>query len=1318
MVGKSSNKVDSDGWTWIFRNNKESQAKHVGNPSHKEVEGGSDHQHQGEGGVWTRVERKHKGRKQGGFNDGRKSPFSRTDGRARISDSNRVMKDKTYSFFFTNFQETWDSGALWKMFSRYGNVVDVYVAFKRTKKGFRFVFVRFINIGDVVLFERKLKTILIGEVSLVINIAKYYKSEGAGFSDSDLPAMNTGGVHRNRVMVARTSINRSFKDVVSGPKTPPQYVGGVSFLFEWNSKDIATRSMGENLVWMQQWFNQEKNTTVKFGKLLEVGRLNLESNVLGPIKTLNLKNSMRDIGQPIEVVLNNKSYPVRIFEDYSLNSKFLKDIVGKRHDRSPEESLFEEECVGPSMEGYGGNVKSKDGHNGNDSSSEYHDGDVGENEKSTPSPRRNGYRVNVVNKGISLNCNGLGCANKKSWINNLINSEASILFGVQETKLRLMDDCTIRSMWTRSFVDYAFSSFMGASNTSLKEHLWSSIDNIVNESGITWILFGDFNAVRHSGERAGSTFDARETSLFNDFIARNGLFDFPLNGRRFTRFDSGGFKASKLDRFVTFRIFRAEACLNDVGDIIKREEWVMDVNQLDQMHREDLKQKCRMRWAIEGEENSRFFHSLLKCKYANSNIKGIHVNGSWRDDPDEIKKAAADYFSSGFKEPIPSRPAFLSPLFKMLFVQEACSLKENFSLIKIMEAVWGCAGSKALGPDGFNFNFIKAYWEILKDDIVGCIKHFESTCMIANGCNPSFITLVPKNPDPLGFSDYKPSSLIGCVYKIISKILANRLAKVIKSVIGPNQSAFIVGRQILDGCLIANGIIRMASMDKTKLLLFKVDFKKAFDSVNWSFLQNTMRQMGFGTKWKSWIASCLSSTSISILVNGSPSKEFKMERGLRQGDPLSPFLFLMVVEALQISILEACEKGLYKGVYLPNNGANLSLLQYADDALFFSDWSRLNAIHLIYILKCFELASGLKVNIAKSRLMGVGVSIREIDNLASSLGFAFDSIPFTYLGLPVRKKMSLSIGGRLTLVKSVLGSLPIYYLSLFKAPSLVIDMLESLRRRFFWGFNDSQRGINWVKWDSILAGVKDGGLGVGSIFAKNLSFLCKWKWRLYTEKDALWLVDGLWRGKWSWRVPPKGRSLDDISSLITLMENFHLNPLDLDKWSWMGDASGQFKRASIDRLPTRSNLAKRGVDLSSVLCCLCNREVETLDQYFISCPRVITIWRKIWSWWNLTSPPVFPSFSIQDIAKGWVKTSDCSRTNKVLNGVLHCSLWSIWKWRNRVSHVDSDSTPTIIEEDIFPAIQRISKTWMSARLKSPLANWNNWISRPSDIFLS
>ncbi|GJY51582.1 arginine repressor C-terminal-like domain-containing protein [Tanacetum coccineum] len=135
-----------------------------------------------------------------------------------------------------------------------------------------------------------------------------------------------------------------------------------------------------------------------------------------------------------------------------------------------------------------------------------------------------------------------------------------------------------------------------------------------------------------------------------------------------------------------------------------------------------------------------------------------------------------------------------------------------------------------------------------------------------------------------------------------------------------------------------------------------------------------------------------------------------MERGLRQGDPLSHFLFLLVVEALQVTIIESCNKGIFNGVSLANGYANISLLQYADDALFFGKWSRSNARNLMLILKCFEDASGLKVNISKSRLFGVGASNEEVEAVASSLGYDHDFLPFMYPGLPVGKKMHFCDG--------------------------------------------------------------------------------------------------------------------------------------------------------------------------------------------------------------------------------------------------------------------------------------------------------------------
>ncbi|GJR19941.1 putative RNA-directed DNA polymerase, eukaryota, reverse transcriptase zinc-binding domain protein [Tanacetum coccineum] len=170
---------------------------------------------------------------------------------------------------------------------------------------------------------------------------------------------------------------------------------------------------------------------------------------------------------------------------------------------------------------------------------------------------------------------------------------------------------------------------------------------------------------------------------------------------------------------------------------------------------------------------------------------------------------------------------------------------------------------------------------------------------------------------------------------LMTSLMTCRPCFAANSLVGPNQTAYTAERQILDGCLVANKIIRMAKLEGHKPLLFKVDFEKAFDSVSWSYLQDIMRQMRFDIKCRKWIDACFSTTSITVLINGSPSKELKMEKVIRQGDPLSPLLFFLVVEALQVSITEACSKGLFKGVSLVGEGTNISLLKYAVDALFF-----------------------------------------------------------------------------------------------------------------------------------------------------------------------------------------------------------------------------------------------------------------------------------------------------------------------------------------------------------------------------------------------
>ena len=161
---------------------------------------------------------------------------------------------------------------------------------------------------------------------------------------------------------------------------------------------------------------------------------------------------------------------------------------------------------------------------------------------------------------------------------------------------------------------------------------------------------------------------------------------------------------------------------------------------------------------------------------------------------------------------------------------------------------------------------------------------------------------------------------------------------VIPDLINEVQTAFVSNRQILDGPFILNELITWCKHKKFKAMIFKIDFEKALDSVRWDFLDDILKSFGFGDKWRSWIAGCLNSAKGSVLVNGSPTSEFLFHKGLKQGDPLSPFLFILVMESLHRSFSRVRDAGLYKGISIKNS-FSITHLFYADDAVFIGEWN-------------------------------------------------------------------------------------------------------------------------------------------------------------------------------------------------------------------------------------------------------------------------------------------------------------------------------------------------------------------------------------------
>nr|GEY93057.1 RNA-directed DNA polymerase, eukaryota [Tanacetum cinerariifolium] len=447
----------------------------------------------------------------------------------------------------------------------------------------------------------------------------------------------------------------------------------------------------------------------------------------------------------------------------------------------------------------------------------------------------------------------------------------------------------------------------------------------------------------------------------------------------------------------------------------------------------DCMQKVKIQWAIEGDENSKFFHGIINRKRANLDIKGVMVDGECMDDPSRVKEEFRSHFATRFQAPGVNRSRLNFRFPNRLNPDQVAKLENPITRDEIRNAMWACGENKSPGPDGFTFEFFRKFWNIIGSDLCVAIEWFFDHSSFTKGCNSSFVALIPKTHDPKFVSDYRPISLIRCLYKVVTKILATRLSMVIFDLISDVQTAFLPNRQILDGPFIINELLSSFQHKKQQAMVFKVDFAKAYDSIRWDYLDDVLRSFCFGSKWCSWISGSLISGMASILFNGSPTSEFQFHCGVKQGDPLAPYLFILIKESLHLSFSRAVDAGIFTGIKI-DSSLTISHIFYANDAVFIGEWSNANL-------------TGVMVG-------GNSSTIKAWD----------DTIGKLKARLSNWKLKTLSIGGRLTLLKSVLGSTPIYNMSLYKVPKSVLHLMESIRRKFFNGIQGDERKIMWVKW--------------------------------------------------------------------------------------------------------------------------------------------------------------------------------------------------------------------------------------------------------------
>ncbi|GJW73970.1 RNA-directed DNA polymerase, eukaryota [Tanacetum coccineum] len=370
-----------------------------------------------------------------------------------------------------------------------------------------------------------------------------------------------------------------------------------------------------------------------------------------------------------------------------------------------------------------------------------------------------------------------------------------------------------------------------------------------------------------------------------------------------------------------------------------------DLINLEKIESIELAQKAKLKWSIEGDENSKKFHGCINKKRNNMAICGVIVDGQWIEDPLQVKKEFLSHFKERFYLPSRNRLMLDMVFPNTLSSDQSLDLERPFSPEEIKGAVWDYGSNKSPGPDGFTFDFYRKFWYLIEENVVAAVNHFYLHGYCQKGSNSSFIALIPKYTGAKMVKDFRPIM----------------------------QSAFIANRQILDGPFIYNEIINWCNARKKQSMIFKVDIEKAFDFVSWDFLDDILMNFGFSSRWRFWIQSCLKSSRGSILVNGSPTSEFQFHKGLKQGNPLSPLLFILVMESLHLSFQNVISAGLFKVISLGSN-FQLSHLFYANDVVFLGQWSNANLSTIINVLECFFVLSGAAyLTCIRQALVGITV---------------------------------------------------------------------------------------------------------------------------------------------------------------------------------------------------------------------------------------------------------------------------------------------------------------------------------------------------------
>ncbi|XP_062103007.1 uncharacterized protein LOC133813999 [Humulus lupulus] len=678
-----------------------------------------------------------------------------------------------------------------------------------------------------------------------------------------------------------------------------------------------------------------------------------------------------------------------------------------------------------------------------------------------------------------------------------------------------------------------------------------------------------------------------------------------------------------------------------------------------------LIQRSKITWLRQGDMNTSFFYAFLKKRKAE--------NGSPSSATGRINIQNVEMGSK-------------------LSVEQQLKLLKPFSKKEIRDSLFGIPITKSPGPDGFGSGFFKASWQDIGDEVCVAITQCFETGYFPSKLHETTLSLIPKVANPSRAVEYRPIACCSTLYKCMAKLICKRLSLVLPDLVQPNQGAFVKGRSIAHNIMIFQDLIKNYGRTSTSSrCAMKIDLSKAYDTVDWEFLEDLLKALRFPMKFIGWVMSCVRNTSYSLLMNGRVQGKFKGEKGLRQGDPMSPQLFVLIMEYLTRSLQLAALKSPFR--YHPMcKSLKLINLCFADDLLLFCK-SSISAVRSVKeVLDEFAAATGLSINSGKSHIFFCGVTSNDRTRIAQEINLTEGTFPLKYLGVPMRPtkwrhedcevilhkfrlKMQnwasrhLSFTGRIQLIHSVLLGLRNYWMTIFVLPQSIIKEIEKLCRGFLWGTSGQRSKIHIPSWQKVCLPKAYGGLEFRDGASWNRAVLAKYVWAISAKPDLLWVkwINSIYlKGVNIWNYELKENCSWYWRKLCHLKDRF--NPAAILSTS----AQGKFQSSKLynslldqqrvdyyrnvvnSKLLTRDNLSRLHVHMNTLVCPVCERYPESHSHLFFDCILSKLVVKSIFDWLGFDAWPIeFNSWMV------WLARARIGVSTAIVNMVIAAVIYSI-----------------------------------------------------------